>query len=338
MHQWSANLATTGMPSTAEWALSAADRDAHLAAQNAVADADDLEEWSHTTGAVESVLAGIGVAETAAVRVHLHADGNLATRHCGFSATVHDGDAASTPPHSWHALMTGPPTPSATALARSMMQSDLAAQGLVESAEDGLVFDALAAAAASVVAEMDPTGTAVVRTEMSAVVTNGSLGHVSTNLSVAMSWPSAAGGEVSVVTPEVSVATALADIAGLSFPVVAAATYRFDYALVFRSAATATALGLAVNAPAGSALAYTALIPASGDGPGAIYAGHGTAANDLVMPTSTAIANADLIARIHGVVRTGVTAGVLVPRFRSENAGVAVAVQAGSHGSVGRLA
>jgi hypothetical protein len=87
-------------------------------------------------------------------------------------------------------------------------------------------------------------------------------------------------------------------------------------------------------------MSYTAGIPSvlvgnGGGDPGTgLYSDWGTASNDEVVSTGVQAANNTYVARIHGVIRTGATAGVLRPRFRSEVNGSAVTIKTYSWGAL----
>ena len=114
----------------------------------------------------------------------------------------------------------------------------------------------------------------------------------------------------------------------------ASTTYTFDYLVLFQSGAAGTGIGLALTGPASpSSVAYTVTIPIAADATTAMFSGWGTAYDDTVLGTAVQAASTTYVARIYGVITTGVTAGTLTPRFRSET-GTAVTVKAGSWGSL----
>jgi hypothetical protein len=114
--------------------------------------------------------------------------------------------------------------------------------------------------------------------------------------------------------------TALVSATGLDLPVAANTNYSFDYFILVQSAATTTGISLAINGPAGATVvSYAVDVPtAAADGTDTIFSGYGTAFGDEVIGSGMQAANTTYVARIHGVIRTGGTAGNLTPRFRSE--------------------
>jgi len=129
--------------------------------------------------------------------------------------------------------------------------------------------------------------------------------------------------------------TALVSATGLDLSVAANTTYTFDYYLLVQTAATNTGISLAVAGPAApTVVSYTVSSPtAAVDGTGTIFSGYGTAFGDEVISTGVQAANTTYVARIHGIVRTGGTAGNLTPRFRSEVNNSAVRVMQYSWGA-----
>jgi hypothetical protein len=122
----------------------------------------------------------------------------------------------------------------------------------------------------------------------------------------------------------------------LSFTLAANTTYTFDYFIVFQSASTGSGIALAVNGPASPTLiSYTVNIPqAASDGKDAMLFGWGTALNDQVVSIEAPAAATNLVARIHGVIRTGASGGTLLPRFRTEESGQSVSIRTYSWGAL----
>lgn len=120
----------------------------------------------------------------------------------------------------------------------------------------------------------------------------------------------------------------LADATGLALPLLTNTDYWFAFMVLWRSAATTTGIALALGGPAGLAdLGYFVEIPTAA---GAVSFGSRGALASELLTTAAEAANATRLARIEGVVRVGATAGSLVLRFRSEVAGSAVTIRAGS--------
>jgi hypothetical protein len=114
--------------------------------------------------------------------------------------------------------------------------------------------------------------------------------------------------------------TTYVSASGLDLALAANTTYSFEYYILFSTAVNTTGIGLGVTGPAGATtVAYTVSIPRAADGTAGLYNGWGTAWDDTSpLGDGVQTANTTYVARIHGVVRTGGTAGNLTPRFRSE--------------------
>lgn len=144
------------------------------------------------------------------------------------------------------------------------------------------------------------------------------------------------GGEsdIVVVTPaDVTNATiTFANVTGLTFNMLANKTYIIEAWLIFQSSATATGIKFALNGPASPvAVAMLAHIPIALT----LYASCVTLASrayDTGTPSvSVDTANANLLAKIDGLVRNGANAGTLAIRFACEVAtSPGVTVKAGS--------
>jgi hypothetical protein len=122
----------------------------------------------------------------------------------------------------------------------------------------------------------------------------------------------------------------LTSLASMAATVVAGKTYVFECYIAYRTAAITTGLVLTVSSvgAAGTLIAQAA-IPAAADSVTAMFDGHITALNDLVIATSTPVANADFMAKISGTFIC-TTGGTIVPAYRSEINGSLVTVQLGS--------
>jgi hypothetical protein len=149
--------------------------------------------------------------------------------------------------------------------------------------------------------------------------------------------PTGPGGPTTVWKTNVNdstTSTTLGSATGLDLPVAANTTYSFDYYILFQSANTNTGISLALTGPAGPALvSYVVDTPIGADGAGGLFSGWGTAYDDQVVGTAVQAANTTYVARIHGVVRTGATAGNLTPRFRTET-GTSVSIRTYSWGAL----
>jgi hypothetical protein len=133
---------------------------------------------------------------------------------------------------------------------------------------------------------------------------------------------------------ESSSSTTLGSTTGLGLAVAANTTYTFEYDVLFQSAALTTGIGLAMTCPAGATINYTVETPAAANGTAAMYSGWGTAADDVVLATGVEAINTTYVAHIYGVLKTGVTAGTLAPRYRTEVNASAVTIKTDSWGAL----
>ena len=120
--------------------------------------------------------------------------------------------------------------------------------------------------------------------------------------------------------PQTINGTAYRDITGLSFALAQATTYAFRFLVTFRSATTTTGFGFSVSGPASPALLnyrvdYQTVANATA---GAPASRKDVAYDAMAFTTATVTANADLLAVIDGVIRTGALGGTLAARVRSE--------------------
>lgn len=134
-------------------------------------------------------------------------------------------------------------------------------------------------------------------------------------------------------------ATALADVTGMGFAVVANATYEFEYEIIWTTATVTVGAGVALNGPAGSvSINGTASIiggnPATTIGDIAVLGF--TAYDTGPVSTSAPAINTNYIARVACLLENGSTAGTVIPRWKSETATNTV-VKAGSYGTMKRL-
>lgn len=346
-HDWNVTAHSTGTIDPADQALALTARAAYLAAGHQPATTEDDALWTAMFSAVNGVIADVDSGNTADVQVRLGASGlhpGLSTGSVHLYAAIRQPSSASER-HSWNTMLTDHPVSAEITLASDLLAADCLAHGHPITAQDTAVFDSLIEAATAILAVLDPSSTAVtVRINLSATVSAGDLSDVSFSLSVSMAQSAGDNGASPLIvvhksSPSTSTVVALADIPGLAVPLLANSTYQFDYLIVFRSSATANGIGLAMNGPASPALiSYTVQIPVGTDGAAAEWQGYGPTYDDTVLATTSPVANADLVARIFGVIRTGVAGGDLIPRFRSELATQSVTVQAGSCGILHKVA
>ncbi|HVE24809.1 MAG TPA: hypothetical protein VNC22_05375 [Sporichthya sp.] len=120
----------------------------------------------------------------------------------------------------------------------------------------------------------------------------------------------------------------LADVTGLAFTAAASTDYDFEYLIAFTSAAVTTGLALALNGPGTpTLLACRIEVPISAS---TEVDRHTNTYNTEALGTAVDVASVPRLARIVGVLRNGSTAGPVIARFRSEVAGSAVTIKAGS--------
>lgn len=129
--------------------------------------------------------------------------------------------------------------------------------------------------------------------------------------------------------------TNLADVAWLTFPILASGVYVAEFHLFYTAAATTTGLVLSVNGPTTPTISYFATrVPtsatASAFGASDTYDAELTAADT---PSTTAFHRCDLEA----FIQNGTTAGTLALRFRTEVNASAVTIKKGSWARLTRV-
>lgn len=117
-----------------------------------------------------------------------------------------------------------------------------------------------------------------------------------------------------------------ADVVDLVYAVTASTRFFFEAVLFYTAAAATTGIGVGVNGPVGSSLIAGVLISTSAT---AVQNGIITTLDGNVQ--GTAGLTTALMVTVRGTILVGATAGNLAMRFRSEVAGSAVNVLAGSH-------
>jgi hypothetical protein len=139
------------------------------------------------------------------------------------------------------------------------------------------------------------------------------------------------------VDPAASTVTTMADVTGLSFPVLANKYYRFRFELIYRSAATTTGIKLSVTIPAFTRFtAEGAGHSVTADGVASKFVGFITASDDPVICSGVQVINTDYMAVIKGLLVPSAS-GNLTARFASEVAASAVTVRQGSIGLLWRI-
>lgn len=121
----------------------------------------------------------------------------------------------------------------------------------------------------------------------------------------------------------------LTNVTDLSFPVMLAATYRFQFDVQFRSAAATNGIGLSLSVPTFSLFGAVATVPQTNDGPAGLWEGNITASDDLVLTSTVETANIDCMAMIRGIIIPTAT-GTVQLRARSENNGTNIIINQGS--------
>jgi hypothetical protein len=125
----------------------------------------------------------------------------------------------------------------------------------------------------------------------------------------------------------------LVNVLNLAFALVAGTTYRFRFAVVFRSTSGTVGLKLGLTFPAATIFAASARIPIAATGTAGELQGSITASGGSVTGTAVPAANADYLARVDGVIVPS-SSGTLQLQFAAETTGATVTLQAGSVGSL----
>lgn len=120
-------------------------------------------------------------------------------------------------------------------------------------------------------------------------------------------------------------ANTLADVTGLSFPVVSGETYRFEFKIPFNAAATTTGSRWTLNGPSTTLLAYTVRYTSSTTSE-TIQSQNAYNAGTV---SASSGATAGNFCEIEGVL-TASASGTLIARFSSEVAGSAITAKAGA--------
>lgn len=108
-----------------------------------------------------------------------------------------------------------------------------------------------------------------------------------------------------------------ANVTDLVFPVLANIDYSFFFYVMYRCAATAQGIRLAVTTPASvTRIAYgVSIFGVAADGTAAVFHGAGSSSDDSVISAAVAAATTSYIATIHGVLANGANAGNIQLRF-----------------------
>lgn len=136
---------------------------------------------------------------------------------------------------------------------------------------------------------------------------------------------------MSKASDQVTSVVTLADVVGLTVPVLANTAYGFMFLVVYSSAALTTGIRLEVNGPVTPAGVH--YVVESSVAANAWHARHSpTAYGGAGAATATDAANVNRLARVMGVLRTGGAGGTLALQCASEVAASAITIRAGSWG------
>jgi hypothetical protein len=126
----------------------------------------------------------------------------------------------------------------------------------------------------------------------------------------------------------------LSDVTELAWPVIANATYAFEFEILVLSSVATTGIALSMNGPSTPTyVRYTRFDAVSG---GAMNAGGATAYNVALVDTAGSTAN-PLPAIVRGYLVNGTNTGTLTLRFRSEVDTTSITIQRGSWGRLTRI-
>lgn len=130
-------------------------------------------------------------------------------------------------------------------------------------------------------------------------------------------------------------ATSYADVTGMSFTVAANKDYEIKCSVIYRTAATATGIGIALNGPPSPTLIagqFTSNSSATAFNGRSFNAYNGTGKT-----TGVQTANADTYGLFNAYFKNGATGGTLTLRYASEVNGSSVTVRAGSYCRISEL-
>jgi len=123
--------------------------------------------------------------------------------------------------------------------------------------------------------------------------------------------------------------TTYADVTGLSFAVAANKDYEMKCNIIYRSAATGTGIGIALNGPTSPTVVAGQFV--SNSSATAFNGRSFNAYNGTGKTTGVQTANADTYGIFNAYFRNGATSGNLTLRYASETNGTAVTIRAGSY-------
>lgn len=156
------------------------------------------------------------------------------------------------------------------------------------------------------------------------------LGDANTDVLTCTGWLSPDANVVVLNANRSNTTTSFADVTGLSLAIPATGYYSFRAIVIFYTSATTTGIGLAMNGPTTSYLAYRTCIPTTGvQGTDAEMVEHVTAWDTGTATLSIDASSTRRVATIEGGFYASAT-GTLVVRFKSEVSTSAVYVTYGS--------
>lgn len=123
---------------------------------------------------------------------------------------------------------------------------------------------------------------------------------------------------------------------GLSFTVLPAVYYYFQFGAVYQAQQPATGLGITVTFPSATVFAGNAYIPQAADGTGAIFSGQISSSADFVQATATPASGVNFMATVEGMILPSAT-GTVQLQFRAETAAGSVLLKQGSWGKLQTL-
>ena len=116
----------------------------------------------------------------------------------------------------------------------------------------------------------------------------------------------------------------MSSIQDLELSCVAGKTYHLNISVIYSSSNTGNGVGLTLLIPSGQVIARASTVITT-DGTSSLFTGLITSSGDSVTSTSVPAQNTLLIAEITGIFACTYS-GILVPQFRSENAGQTITV------------
>jgi hypothetical protein len=123
--------------------------------------------------------------------------------------------------------------------------------------------------------------------------------------------------------------TTVANATSLSFSAVAGKVYKYNFNILYTSAATGTGIKLGLTYPAATTASGKASIPIGADGTATIFYGLITSSGDIVIGTGTPAASTTTYATVQGIIIPSTTGTVQLTAGTEVNAS-AIVIKAGS--------